>query len=121
MYQFGNAGGDEWGEAPASMIQVIMVEDDWLENSLTWNTAPQGIENVSRSWVPWIAEYPGANGVPRTWDVTNAVSESYSEGEPIRLALYSADSARHSGKYFWSSDYEIEESRPTLQVTWADK
>lgn len=121
MYQFGNAGGDEWGEAPATMVQVIMVEDDWLENSLTWNTAPQGIENVSRSWVPWIAEYPGANGVPRTWDVTNAVSESYSEGEPIRLALYSADSARHSGKYFWSSDYEIEESRPTLQVTWADK
>ena len=81
----------------------------------------QGIENVSRSWVPWIAEYPGANGVPRTWDVTNAVSESYSQGEPIRLAFYSADSARHSGKYFWSSDYEIEGSRPTLQVNWVDK
>jgi hypothetical protein len=120
LYQFGNAGGDEWGEAPASLIQVFLVEDEWLENSLTWNSAPQSIENVSRSWVPWIPEYPGAKGIPRTWEVTEAVLEAYSTGEPLKMALYSADSARHSGKYFWSSDYDIEGSRPSLKVTWAD-
>ena len=120
LYQFGNAGGGEWGEASDSLIQVFMVEDEWLENTLTWNSAPQAFENVSRSWIPWIAEYPGARGVPRTWDVTKAVSEVYAAGEPLKIALYSADSARHSGKYFWSSDYDVEESRPSLHITWAD-
>lgn len=120
IYQFGNAGGGQWGEAPGSWIQVFTVAEDWDEATLTWNNAPLAMENVSRAWVPWLADYPGAAGLPREWDVTRALSQAYASGVPLRLALYSADSARHSGKYFWSSDYSLEDSRPALIVSWAD-
>lgn len=120
IYQFGNAGGGEWGEAPGSWIQVFTVGEDWDEQTLTWNNAPLAVENVSRAWVPWLADYPGAEGLPRAWDVTLAARGAYASGMPLRLALYSADSARHSGKYFWSSDYSLEGSRPALIVEWAD-
>lgn len=120
LYQFGNAGGGEWGTAPSSLIQVFTVSENWQETLITWNNAPQAVENQSRSWVPWLSSYPGAKGIPRTWDVTMAVSEAYLSGDNASLALYSADSARHSGKYFWSSDYVLDESRPTLSVTWTD-
>jgi hypothetical protein len=120
LYQFGNAGGGEWGPAPSSLIQVFTVAGDWREESITWNNAPQAVENISQTWVPWLSSYPGAEGIPRTWDVTNAVAEAYLSGKPTRLALYSADTERHSGKYFWSSEFDLEESRPTLQVLWID-
>jgi hypothetical protein len=120
LYQFGNAGGGEWGPAESSLIQVFTVWGDWKEESITWNNAPQAVENVSRSWVPWLSSYPGANGIPRTWDVTMAVSEAYLTGKPAQLALYSADSERHSGKYFWSSEIDLNESRPSLQISWID-
>jgi len=57
--------------------------------------------------------------VPYTWDVSRAVAEAYAEGDPLRLALYSADGEYHSGKYFWSSDAG-ELARPALQVLWGD-
>lgn len=120
IYQFGNAGGGEWGEAPGSWIQVFTIGEDWQEASLTWNNAPLALENISRAWVPWLTEYPGAAGLPREWDVSRAAEWAYNAGKPLRLALYSADSARHSGKYFWSSDYSLATSRPALTVEWAD-
>ncbi len=67
IYQFGNAGGGEWGEAPGSWIQVFTVGENWDEATLTWNNAPLAMENVSRAWVPWLADYPGAEGLPREW------------------------------------------------------
>ena len=120
LYQFGNAGGGEWGQAPGSFIQVFTVAGDWKEETITWNNAPQAVENVSHSLVPWLESYPGPKGIPRTWDVTTAVSEAYLTGKPIRLALYSADSERHSGKYFWSSEFDLIESRPSLNISWTD-
>ena len=41
-------------------------------------------------------------------------------GAPVRLALYEADWAYHSGKYFYASDTGDwnAEGRPTLTVTW---
>lgn len=122
LYQFGNAGGGEWGEAPASLIQALVVSRDWQEASLTWNNAPPPLENVSRAWVGWLAEQPPWPGVPRSWDVSLAVAQAYAAGEPLRLALYSADRARHSGKYFSSSDAREwnAEGRPTLEVIWAN-
>ena len=102
------------------MIQVFTVSGDWKEETITWNNAPQALENVSRSLVPWLSSYPGAEGIPRTWDVTAAVSEAYLTGNHLDLALYSADSERHSGKYFWSSDFNLDESRPTLQISWVN-
>lgn len=120
LFQFGNAGGGKWGSAPGSWIQVFTISEAWQEEIITWNNAPQAVENISRSWVPWLASYPGADGIPRVWDVTAAVSEAYAAGEPARLALYSADSSRHSGKYFWSSDYSLGSSRPKLVIHWAE-
>jgi hypothetical protein len=122
LHHFGNAGGGEFGEAPASLIQVFRVSQDWQEDALTWNNAPLAIENVSQTWVEWLAEYPGWPGLPRTWDLSRAVADAYAEGEPLRLALYSADSERHSGKYFLTSDVDEDSvvGRPTLVVTWSD-
>jgi hypothetical protein len=122
LHHFGNAGGGEYGEGLPSLIQVFRIGQDWDEGSLTWNNAPLAIENVSQAWVEWLSEYPGWPGLPRTWDLSLGVAEAYSEGQPLRLVLYSADSEPHSGKYFLTSDIDANsvEGRPTLKVSWSD-
>lgn len=120
LYQFGNAGGS--GQAQSSLIQVLTVNDAWSESTLNWNNAPLGWENVSRAWVDPIVNFPGWPGVPRTWDVSGAVAQAYSAGQPVRLVLYSADDNYHSGKYFVSSDTGDWNAvgRPTLVVQWGN-
>jgi hypothetical protein len=50
------------------------------------------------------------------------VADAYQKGIPLRLALYSADGAMHSGKYFFSSNMDdyTQTSRPVLTVTWGE-
>lgn len=120
VYQFGNAGAP--GEAEPSVIRALTVAESWSERSITWNNAPLAIENVAQADVDPITNFPGWPGVPITWDVSGAVAEAYAAGEPLRLALYSADSERHSGKYFTSSDTGDwnADGRPTLAVVWGE-
>jgi hypothetical protein len=120
LYQFGSAGGA--GEAYDSLIQVMTVREDWSETGLTWNNAPLALENVSREWVNPLPQHPGVPGLPRTWDVSWAVAQAYASGQPLRLALYEADSAMHSGKYFLSAEVDdyIPMYRPTLQIVWGN-
>ena len=120
MVLFGNAGGGDWGEPPDSYIQVFTVAEDWAETTLNWNNAPMALENISGTWV-----YPRDYDLPDQpyhWDVSKAVHEAYVSGEPLRLAQYSADGERHTGKYFWSSDVGDwnANARPTLRVTIGD-
>ena len=117
MYQFGNSSPQE---ANSSLIQVLTVNEDWDENTITWNNAPYAWENVGRAWVGVLPSYPGLPGVAREWDISRAVAEAYQKGIPLRLALYSADGAMHSGKYFFSSNMDdyTQTSRPVLTVTW---
>jgi hypothetical protein len=110
MHQFGSAYGE--GVEP-SYIQVLTVGEDWDESTLTWNNAPLAVENLIGTWVdPQFDIWPGT---PRQWDVSRAAAQAYAANQPLRLALYSADGAYHSGRYFWSSDAG-EEGRPTLRV-----
>lgn len=121
LYQTGNAGAS--GQAKPSYIQVSSVKSDWNEATITWNNAPLAWENVAASWVdpivgcgstlPWPC-------VARSWDVTRAVAEAYASGQPLNLALYSADSDYHSGKYFTTSETGDWNAigRPTLQILW---
>lgn len=120
LHQFGNAGDP--GQAKRSLIQVMTVNQDWDETTLTWNNAPQAWENVSRAPVDPLLTNPGALGIPWTWDLSYAVAQAYPKGGPLRLVLYSADYYRHSGKYFYSSDVDdwIAEARPTLEVIWGN-
>lgn len=120
LHQFGNAGGGEWGDPDPSLIQVFTVAEDWEETGLTWNDAPLPIENVSATWVNPVASFPGWPGSASEWNVSRAVAQAYATGEPLRLALYEADSAYHSGKYFVSSDTGDwnAEGRPTLTVAY---
>jgi hypothetical protein len=102
-----------------SYIQVLTIDEDWDEATLSWNNAPLAVENISGTWVEPI-QFPGWPGVPRNWDVSKAVEEAYQAGKPLGLALYSADGAYHSGRYFSSSntgDWN-EVARPTLVVRW---
>jgi len=118
LYQFGNAGGP--GEAQPSWIQVLIASADWREETITWNNAPPAYENIGGRWVNPVTNWPGWPGVPYTWDVSYGVARAYARGEPLRLVLYSADSAYHSGKYFVSSDtgdWNVE-GRPRLEVWW---
>ncbi len=117
MYQFGNSSPQE---ANSSLIQVLTVNEDWNESTITWNNAPYAWENVGRAWVGVLPAYPGLPGVAREWDLSRAVAEAYQKGIPLRLALYSADGAMHSGKYFFSSNMDdyTQTSRPVLTVTW---
>jgi len=123
LYQFGNAGEGSSGGAPISLIQVLRTENEgWNEADLNWNNSPSAIENVARAWVPPIDEFPGWPGVPITWDISKAVADAYAQGQPLRLAVYSADAEYHSGRYFISSDTPDwnAEGRPTLEIAWGD-
>lgn len=120
IYQF---GGSDPSQALRSQIQVFTIGQTWNEDTITWNNAPLAVENVGQSWVDVIP----AGGVPwpgaaRTWDLTWAVAQAYAAGQTtLRLALYSADGAYHSGKYFTASDTGDWNAvgRPTLQVVLA--
>jgi hypothetical protein len=111
MSLFGTAGGGQWGDPPDSYIEVLTVGSDWNESTLTWNNAPLAAENISGTWVPpVVGDYH--------WDIGRAVDQAYKSGEPLRLAVYSIDGERHSGKYFYSSDSNDwnGEIRPTLRI-----
>jgi hypothetical protein len=115
MHQFGSA----WGaEMEPSWLQVLTINEDWDEATVTWNNAPLALENLSGTWAePGSADWPG---IPRTWDVSKAVIEALANNETVRLALYSADGAYHSGRYFSSSDTGDWNAiaRPTLSIVW---
>lgn len=123
MYQFGNSNP---AQAEPSRIQVLTVGEDWNEATINWNNAPLAVENVDIQQVDPVpgghAPYPGQ---PRTWDVSGAVAQALNNNAPLRLVLYSADGAYHSGKYFSSSDAEEDHNRdvsprPALTVVWGD-
>lgn len=120
LHQFGSAGG---AAAQPSWIQVLIAEGPWKEDSITWNNAPQALENVGGAWVPPLVEHPGWPGVPREWDVTYAVAKAYAAGTPVHLVLYESDSAYHSGKYFVSCDTGDWNAagRPRLEVVWGER
>ena len=122
LYHYGNSnqGGliDPSNPPQPSLIQLLTVAEDWNEGTLTWNNAPLAVENVSRAWVDPLPAGPPYMNVPRQWDVSGAAAAAYAAGQPLRLAVYSADNARHSGKYFRSSDVGNEALRPVLEVTW---
>jgi len=120
LHQFGNSGGGQWGEPPPSFIQALTVAEGWEEASLTWNNAPLAVENVAMMRVDPLSAMPPWPGVPREWDVSRATAGAYASGGPLRLALYSADCAYHTGKYFVTSDVPDWNAagRPTLTVTW---
>lgn len=119
LHLIGNAGG---ANAPRSWIQVLTVAQDWDDRSLTWNNAPLAAENIGGTWVDPVTNWPGWPGIPYRWDVTYAAAQAYATGQPLRLALYSADGDYHSGKYFASSDTGDwnAAARPTLTVVWGD-
>lgn len=119
LHQFGGSGAP--GTAESSLIQVLSLRPGWDDLSLTWNNAPLAEENVARAWVDPLASMPAWPGIPREWNVSYAVAQALADEQPyLTLALYSADSAYHSGKYFVSSDTGDWNAagRPTLTITW---
>jgi hypothetical protein len=123
LHQLGNSGIHYTSNPlPRSLIQVFTVDRDWDPATLSWNNAPLATENVSRTWVDALDATPAWPGVMHEWNVTEAVRGAYQNGTPLRLALYSADGAYHTGKYFVSSEIGdwSRVSRPTLIVTWSD-
>ncbi|HIE57763.1 MAG TPA: DNRLRE domain-containing protein [Anaerolineales bacterium] len=121
LYQFGNSGMG-WEPPPVhSWIQVLTIADEWTDTTITWNNAPLAAENITMTRVEPLSEYPGWPGIPITWNISKAVVDAYMAGEPLQLALYSADSAMHSGKYFHASESGGDDTsaRPTLTVYWA--
>lgn len=119
LHLFGNAGG---ADAPRSWIQTLTVAEEWDDRTLTWNNAPLAVANIGGTWVDPVTNDPGWPGIPYRWDVTEAVARAYATGQPLRLALYSADAGYHSGKYFVSSDVGDwnATARPTLTILWGE-
>jgi hypothetical protein len=119
MHQFGNSLPSD---ALPSEIQVLTVAEEWSEATLTWNNAPLVVENISRSRVDPLREPVAWPGIPRRWDVSKAVADAHALSQRVRLVLYSADAAYHSGKYFVSSETGDwnEVARPTLTVVYGD-
>jgi hypothetical protein len=120
LYHNGNAGaGEDPGPQP-SLIQAFSIDEGWDEAEITWNNSPLAVQNLGGTWVYPVEEAPPWPGIPYDWDVSLAAAEAYAAGEPLRLALYEADWAIHSGKYFFSSDISGAEARPMLRVTWGE-
>jgi len=118
LYQFGNTGGGQWGPPATAHTQVLTVDSDWNEATLSWNNAPAVRENIAIAQIDPLPETPHPD-VPRTWDVSRAVAEAYGANEPLRLALYAADLPAQTGRYFRSSDFGGE-NVPTLTIVWGD-
>jgi hypothetical protein len=122
LHQFGNAG-QGWTPPPiSSYIQVLTTDQDWNESTLTWNNAPLARENIAGTWVDPLDSLPPWPGVARNWNIGRAVAEAYTAGQPLRLVVYSADGAYHSGRYFSSSevgDWDAE-GRPTISIMWGE-
>lgn len=126
LHHWGNSGPSNLVED--SIIHVFSIAEDWNENTLTWNNAPMALENLDHIRIPKVECTNSSNMMnwpcsPRTWDVGRAVTQAYQQGQPVRLALYSSDTAMHSGKFFTSSDTQDwnESGRPTLIVTYGDR
>ncbi len=119
MHQFGSSGTG-WDDDPQdSFIQVLTIAEDWDPSTITWNTVPYAVENFGGLRVEPLPVFPGWPGVPRTWNISPIVQQTVQTTEPLRLVLYSADSAIHSGKYFYSSDSNSDGSaRPYITVYW---
>lgn len=119
LHHWGNAN---WVEAQPSLIWLFTVDGDWEEYTLTWNNAPLARENLTATWVDVLTPdtFPGWPGVRYGWDATRAVAEAYAAGEPLNIALYTADTNFNSSKYLTSSDAGDwnAEGRPTLVVAW---
>ncbi len=116
LYEYGNAG--QVGKANPSLIEVASVNQGWNAATLSWNTAPLVQENISRTVVNTVSGNT-TFGQAYSWDVSQALAQSYAAGQPLRLVFYSPDSAYSTGKYFFSSsvgDWNAQ-GRPTLQAT----
>lgn len=115
-------GGSEPSLAEPSLIQVMNIGEAFDPATTTWNNAPLPMENTGRAWVGVLPGFAGFPGVARTWDVTYALAQAYDKSDALRMVLYSADSAYHSGKYFVSSqtgDWNAA-GRPALTVVWGN-
>ena len=120
LHLWGGAGeGRDPGPQP-SLIQVLTVDGDWAESTITWNNAPLARDNISATWVYPVDDSTPPEGIPYHWDVSQAVADAYTADTALHLALYESDWAFHSGKYFYSSDVGPwnAEGRPTLRVAW---
>jgi hypothetical protein len=114
-------GGSDPSQALPSLVQVFTVGEAWNESTIAWNTAPLAVENVAQSRVEVVG--PPWPDTARTWNVSWAVTQAYVGGQPVlRLAVYDADGAQHSGKHFRSSDSDDWNGtvRPTLDVVLAN-
>ncbi len=120
LHQYGNSG--TFALAQRSLIQVLRAGGAWDEETITWNNAPQALENIGAIWVTPVQSMPAWPGIPWAWNVGKAVADAYAEGQPVRLVLYSADSNYHSGKLFVSSDTGDWNAagRPALRVVWGE-
>jgi len=123
LHHWGNSGPLTGpGAGQRSYIHVFTVSEDWQENQITWNNAPLAFENIGQRWVDMAPASTTWPGIPITWDVTKAVAEAYFRNAPVRLALYSSDSAYSSGKFFLSSNAEdwVAVGRPKLTISWGN-
>jgi len=115
-----------WGNADPSLagpslVQVLTVDNTWSEAALSWNDAPLAQANVAAAWVQPVSEGISGLGIAYSWDVTAPVIAAREAGQPLSIALYSADWNLHGSKYFRSSEepYYLA-ARPTLTVLWGE-
>ena len=126
MYQFGSMGDvndpNPDNRPKPTLIQILTIDRDFDETTLNFNNAPLARENVAATWVA-PTSFPGWPGIPYEWDITSAVAEAYRNGQPLRIAVYTADSNYHSGRYFSSSDANPDwnlAARPNLHIEWGN-
>jgi len=145
MRMFGNPGyGPGYNENGSlntdngtgeTLVQVYEVDEAWREATITWDSAPPAVENISRTLVRPLprtclptGSWYCSPGIPYAFDVTEIVKRAVeAERSWASMALYTAAGQYHSGKYFSSREgaepplvyiaYRLPAAAPTPQST----
>ena len=118
MWQFGNPGyGPGYAEdgTKDTSMELYQMPTNWTELGITWDNAPQPIENLSRKTVNplpgdcsptpyWYCEPP----IPYQWDATELVKRAYAAGQTeAAFALGTSAGQYHAGKYMRQREHNF--------------
>ncbi len=107
-----------------TMLAMVTNADDkaFVSSNYSGYQLVNGISEVDKTKLTSILRKWSYLPPERTFDISMLMNEAYLAGNPLRMAIYSAESEYHSGIYFVSSGTEDwnETNRPSIEVIYAD-
>src|SRR5207245_865827 len=96
---------------PVENAAAVVVDDQWSETALTWDTKPASGVELAR----WVAEA----GKPVEFDVTGPVRQALAGDKVLSICLFAPELRRRNSHVEYGSRRGDTETRPQLLVTTA--